>query len=380
MNIQTPLLNEIESKKELIQLLDTQHNIKFIAFQNIDFTDVVSEMMSKHIESCLFLGGIIPDQLKLKLIFENNLIFPEMEVPYKPYTAELYNRLSLYEGFDASIPDSYRDTLDFRIYQHYKETGNYNPNSIYETLARRLHDHSMTNAIMNLLKKVDKKRVVAIMGGHAAKRTSEDYRRAALISKQLVEKGYVMLSGGGPGAMEATHFGAWMAGYDDSAFNRALDILKQSPAFNYHEWLATAFEVIDQFPKQHHSITDIGIPTWLYGHEPATPFAQHIAKYFANSVREDGLLTYAYGGIIYTPGSAGTIQEIFQDAAQNHYISVGMASPMIFMNEHYWQNEKPVYPLLRKLAEGKEYAQLLHISDDIEEIIGFIKNFTDSNE
>jgi hypothetical protein len=29
------------------------------------------------------------------------------------------------------------------------------------------------------------------------------------------------------------------------------------------------------------------------------------AKYFANSVREDGLLTVATGGVVYTPGSAG---------------------------------------------------------------------------
>ena len=68
--------------------------------------------------------------------------------------------------------------------------------------------------------------------------------------------------------------------------------------------------------RQQTKYVSLGIPTWLYGHEPSTPFATHIAKYFVNSVREDTILTVAYGGIIFTPGSAGTLQEIFQEAVQ----------------------------------------------------------------
>ena len=32
-------------------------------------------------------------------------------------------------------------------------------------------------------------------------------------------------SGGGPGAMEATHLGAWMAGRNEAEFDDAMDIL-----------------------------------------------------------------------------------------------------------------------------------------------------------
>ena len=35
----------------------------------------------------------------------------------------------------------------------------------------------------------------------------------------------------------------------------------------------------------------LGIPTWLYGHEPTTPFARVIAKYFQNSIREKAAST-----------------------------------------------------------------------------------------
>ena len=107
----------------------------------------------------------------------------------------------------------------------------------------------------------------------------------------------------------------------------------------------------------------LGIPTWLYGHEPPNVFASHIAKYFANSIREEGLLAIATAGVVYAPGSAGTIQEVFMDACQNHYETFGGASPMVFLGTDYWTITKPVYPLVRQLAEGRPYGDLLAIAD-----------------
>ncbi|MDO5488101.1 MAG: hypothetical protein Q4F42_06430, partial [Rikenellaceae bacterium] len=98
--------------------------------------------------------------------------------------------------------------------------------------------------------------------------------------------------------------------------------------------------------------------------EPATPFASHIAKYFDNSIREDGLLAIAKGGVIYSPGSAGTMQEVFQDAAQNHYKTFGFSSPMVFLGREHWTQRIPVYPLLEQLqAEGRYKNLLLSIAD-----------------
>ena len=61
------------------------------------------------------------------------------------------------------------------------------------------------------------------------------------------------------------------------------------------------------------------IPTWFYGHEPPNVFAGGIAKFFQNSVREATLLRRCDGGIVFLPGAAGTVQEIFQDACENYY-------------------------------------------------------------
>ena len=212
------------------------------------------------------------------------------------------------------------------------------------------------------------------MGGHGLLRTDEAYRQVVMVSKTLAENGCLMVSGGGPGAMEATHLGAWLAGRSEAETDDALAMLKEAPSFKDRLWLEMALQVMIKYPQEQY--VSLGVPTWLYGHEPATPFATHIAKYFDNSIREDSILTIAKGGIIYSPGSAGTMQEIFQEAVQNHYLSFGYASPMIFMNKQYWTEEMPVYRLMKHLIEKGKYKNLLTtLTDSTEEIVSTILNF-----
>ena len=174
--------------------------------------------------------------------------------------------------------------------------------------------------------------------------------------------------------MEATHLGAWLAGYPDKALYSAIEILSSAPSFKDEGWLSTAFQVISAYPQTRY--VSLGIPTWLYGHEPSTPFATHIAKFFENSIREDSILTLAFGGIIYTPGSAGTLQEIFQDAVQNHYLSFGFSSPMVFLGEKFWTEEMPVYSFLQQMMKTGRYKNLiLSVSDDNDEIIEELVKF-----
>ncbi|MCF6287526.1 MAG: hypothetical protein L3K26_20435, partial [Candidatus Hydrogenedentes bacterium] len=223
------------------------------------------------------------------------------------------------------------------------------------------------------------KKVVAIMGGHSMGRDDPNYLEVARLARALIHEGFLPTSGGGPGAMEATHLGAWFAERSDAALEDAVAILAKAPKYTPQDkWLDAAFEVVQKYPVTSRIRCDsLGIPTWLYGHEPPSCFALHIAKYFANSVREEGLLAIARYGVIFSPGSAGTIQEIFQDATQNHYKTYGLASPMIFFGERYWKEIKPVYPLLAELAAGKEYSQHLGITDDRRVIIEQIKTFAD---
>jgi predicted Rossmann-fold nucleotide-binding protein len=292
------------------------------------------------------------------------------------YLNKLYTYKDLYNGFDYRNPDSYYDTDDYKIYKFFKENGSAEPDSIQVTLAQRLHDHGVSDALHDFIKNVgNPKKIVAVMGGHSMLRGTADYKKVALIGKKLAETGFFPVSGGGPGAMEATHLGAWFAERPLSDLEAAIEILALAPKYTDRLWLSKAFEVMERYPR----ITkadSLGIPTWLYGHEPPSPFASKIAKYFANSVREEGLLAIAKGGVIYSPGSAGTIQEIFQDATQNHYLSFDIASPMIFLNRKYWIEERPIFTLLERMQkEGKYKNLLLSISDDSDEILEVLKNF-----
>jgi predicted Rossmann-fold nucleotide-binding protein len=369
-------MKEIESIDQLIELLsDSPDTIKQCAFQNLDMKEHESLIAGLNYIGCIFMGCNLSAELTYKLINSENLVFPKMDVPFETYPAKLYTRETLYNNFDPEQPESYNQTYDKIVYDHYVENGRHSPASIYETLARRLHDHSITDALMDILNTIPPKKIVAIMGGHSLSRNSPDYFKVAHIAKELSEKGFFLLTGGGPGAMEAAHLGTWFDSYPLKELQDAIETLSQAPMYNDTLWLQKAFNVIDRYPKQTNKENDIGIPTWLYGHEPPTPFASKIAKYFANSDREEGLLALAKGGIIYTPGSAGTVQEIFQDATQNHYNSYGIISPMIFFNKRFWTEDKPVYPLLQKLAEGYEYGNLLSISDDVDEIVEALIRF-----
>jgi len=296
-------------------------------------------------------------------------------VPYEIIHTSLYNAAELYEGYNPEQPELTRDYYDWRVYQHFMSMGKL-PSSIDEATARTFHDHGIKIVLGKYVKSHNHLRFIGVMGGHALLRTDAMFRQIVFLSKSLTEHGFMMLSGGGPGAMEATHLGAWLAGRGDDEVEEALRILAPVPEFTDKGWLSTAFKVIHRYPQTKYE--SLSIPTWLYGHEPSTPFATHIAKLFDNSFREDALLTLAFGGIIYTPGSAGTMQEIFQNAVQNHYLSFGFSSPMIFLGEEFWTSEIPVYPLLQGLMAMGKYKNLsLTLTDDSEVVLRQLLDFQD---
>lgn len=296
-------------------------------------------------------------------------------VPFDVSRKRLYDARELYEGFNPQRPATYDRCRDQLIYRHYITEGKLT-NNIRESIARTLHDQGVYVALGEFFRTHDCRHCVGIMGGHALLRTDAKYRQIVFLSKRLTEQGFCMLSGGGPGAMEATHLGAWMAGYDDNDVEDALRIMSAVTSFRESEssWLASAFQVMRNYPQT--NFVSLGIPTWLYGHEPSTPLATHIAKFFENSIRENNILTLPFGGVIYTPGSAGTMQEVFQDAVQNHYLSYGISSPMIFLDVPFWTKDVPVYPLLQQLIETGKYKNLsLTLTDDSDEVIQKLNEF-----
>nr|WP_042182392.1 hypothetical protein [Kibdelosporangium sp. MJ126-NF4]CEL14960.1 hypothetical protein [Kibdelosporangium sp. MJ126-NF4]CTQ93447.1 hypothetical protein [Kibdelosporangium sp. MJ126-NF4] len=322
-------------------------------------------------DGAVLLGCELSSKTRRKVEAAGALLFPDIPaLPYHVYRTTLYTPAELFGGFDPARPESYADTPDARIYLHSKAQGR-TPDPLH-ALAERLHDHSITAALGEVLATCATP-PVAVMGGHALTRDSEGYRGAMRLGAALGRAGFPVLTGGGPGAMEAVPYGVRMPDHIDELHAE----LARAPRFGADatgigQWLATGLapELPDSEPLT------IGIPTWFYGHEPPNPACHLHAKYFANSVREDGLLTVATGGVVYTPGSAGTVQEVFQDYTQNHYASVGPAAPMVFLGKDFWTTDVPAAPLVQQLARGRAAEEWILVTDDVDEAVALLTKYS----
>lgn len=370
--------HEIKSREALIAHIGAHGHIRGQVLQELDLRDDADLLRSISGAEAAFLGCTLDPETVVHLYRTGADLFPPLstELPFRPYRSGLYTVEELYEGFDPTVPGSFWERArDSRIYEYYsglRHRGE--PIPIMESLALRLHDHAIEDALEDLL--VDgpagPRKVVAIMGGHAMRRDQPIYREVAHMARGLARSGYLVATGGGPGAMEAANLGAHFAEHDDAALDEALAILVGDVDYSSHRYLELALQVRERWPRTDSLGESLAVPTWFYGHEPSNLFASHIAKYFANSVREDGLLAIASHGVIYAPGSAGTVQEVFMDACQNHYGTFPLISPMILLGVEHWTVRLPVWPLLRAMSAGKPWGELIGLCDRGDEVLAFL--------
>ena len=283
-------------------------------------------------------------------------------IPYDPFRSALYTRDELMG-----------DGLDARIERYVLDHGFRAPPAP-EALAQRLHDHAIDVALSEFLyTEGDARRVVGIMGSAVTRRHDPWYRAAAEAGRLAARAGYLVASGGGPGIMEAANLGAFLAPHEDSALGAALADLARVPSYeevDRDSYVAAASTVRERFRTGGESLA---IPTWFYPGEPVGQFASHIAKYFANSIREDGLLTIAVSGIVFAPGRAGTTQELFQDAAQNAY-GIRGRSPMVLLGREAYGGEPSLFEVLRDQARRfGGFERLVTLVETPEEALDFIR-------
>jgi len=359
-------LREFDSLASLKKQGNNWNNsvLQGLDLSEFDFTDVECE--NTVFLGCQFPANVVP----CTLYGRGAVVFPSLDnLPYKPYRGKLYTREELMEGWTAEEDNS----LDLQIYNHFSQYGRYNP-SVMEALAMRLHDHAIDDALSDLLEgrsdRAGHKRVIGIMGGHSTPRTDPYYTKVALVAQQLTKAGYFIATGGGPGMMEAGNLGAYFAGYQQEDLLAAIEKMKSAPTYKDTDYNKTALDIVKEYPA---GSASIAIPTWFYGHEPSNLFSQHIAKYFSNSLREDGLLAISLHGVVFSPGSAGTTQEVFMDATQNHYRTFEKVSPMVFLGKEHFSEKTLIYDCLQRQAKGKKYEEYMTLTDEVHKVCEFIE-------
>lgn len=348
--------HELTTRDEIELMLQLEGTLRGCTIQGVPLADA-DWLDGVDVEGAIFLGCATDDRdVLVDLVTRGAAVFPSLgELPWNPYRNTLYTVDELLDGWDEG---GFTATRDFRIYAWYdRERRHPDGVGIRADLAWRLHDHAIDDALYDWLTLERSLRTVGVMGGHAASRTDDAFRMAALVGWRLTRAGYLIATGGGPGVMEAANLGAWLSCFSDAAVvDAAVERLAVHPTYSgglgegdagfvdaVEAWVNVAREVREwaasddtarRFGRDAEAPGEsLAVPTWFYGHEPTNLFATHVAKYFANSLREDGLLALARGGVVYADGSAGTWQEVFMDLAQNHYATFDYRSPMLLLGD-----------------------------------------------
>jgi predicted Rossmann-fold nucleotide-binding protein len=289
-------------------------------------------------------------------------VLADAERPYVVQVERLYTRDDLMQGWHPGADHS--ATLDGRIYAYVKAHGGRAPDMV-EGLAQRTHDSFIDSALVAFLMESGRP-VVGVMGGSSTLASDPNYGHVVEIAAALTRRGYLVVGGGGLGIMEAANLGAYLADRSTEQRAGAVQALADTPGpADPARYMQAAVAIRERFAPGRESLA---IPTWVSEGEPISQFASHIAKYFSNSIREDGLLAVATAGIVFAPGGAGTMQEVFQDAAQNAYKTFGQ-SPMAFLDRRHYCDETGLYPALRRQGERLGFADLLSVADEPEEIL-----------
>ncbi|MET0494470.1 MAG: hypothetical protein ABW000_15220 [Actinoplanes sp.] len=331
----------------------------------------------------LFVGCHLPtDGTEIDLIRRGAHLVPPFDArPYPTHPAQLYTPEDLAYGFGQ---DGFAGMYDNLVYEHFLEHGGATPD-LREAIAQRLHDAGIDNALGKALTAWvaahGTRGAVGIMGGHAEGRGSDAYRMAATLAHRLAGAGRLIVTGGGPGVMEAANLGAYFATRTDADLSAAIDQLAPAPDFRDHDpYTAAALAVREAYPAPSAAVQDVvarlthgglALPTWLYGHEPANLFAGQIGKYFSNAVREDTILRLSRGGIVFAPGWAGTVQEIFQAATKTFYRTDGPSGAFVFLGVEHWA-KLPVEALLRPLLAASPHgdqSDLIVVTDSVDEAV-----------
>ena len=181
------------------------------------------------------------------------------------------------------------------------------------------------------------KRLVSVFGSARTKQDDPVYQDCVRLGELLTDGGYGVLTGGGPGIMEAANRGAWNKNGDSVGLNIKLP-MEQHPN-----------------PYQTESLD---------------------FRYFF--VRKVCFLKYSVAIVVY-PGGFGTLDE-FSEALTLIQTSKVHTVPLVAVGKEYWG---PLFDwfrttMLRDRMINEDDLNLFHVADNADEAFSFIKRVHDT--
>jgi len=172
---------------------------------------------------------------------------------------------------------------------------------------------------------------VSVFGSARTKPLDPNYALGTAVGRALVQAGYAVITGGGPGAMEAANKGALEAGGTSVGLGIELP-----------------------FEQGLNRYVDLGV---------------NFRYFFA---RKTMFVKYAQGFIVL-PGGFGTLDELFEAVTlvQTHKVT---SFPLVLMGTAYWGG---LLTWLRETAAASGTItpadiDLLHVTDDVDEAVSII--------
>ncbi|AJT64592.1 LOG family protein [Streptomyces chattanoogensis] len=172
---------------------------------------------------------------------------------------------------------------------------------------------------------------VSVFGSARTPRDSAEYDAAVRIGAALVKAGFAVITGGGPGAMEAANKGASEAGG-----------------------------------------VSVGLGIELPFEQGMNPYVNLGVDFRYFFVRKTCFVKYARGFVVL-PGGLGTLDELFEalTLVQTRKVT---RFPIVLFGSSYWSG---LIDWLRNtlIAQGKASAhdlELFHVSDDVDEAIALV--------
>ncbi len=180
---------------------------------------------------------------------------------------------------------------------------------------------------------------VTIFGSARLKPNHKMYQLAEQTAQLLAENGYAVITGGGPGIMEAGNRGAFMAKGESIGLNIELPF-EQKP----------------------------------------NPFIRTLVNFHYFFCRKVMFVKYAKAVIVF-PGGFGTLDELFESLT---LVQTGRMPkvPVILFGSYYWKGLE-VWIKDKLLAEhciDDSDLYLYHMVDDPEDVLKVIKNFYKKNK